>query len=144
MTRTLPLLLLLLIVPAVSSSGMESYYVPGVETGEVLISVHIWGEVRTPGTYQIPVGSDLVVALSAAGGPVRTADLDNVRVVEGDTEVEYDLADFLEAEGEPLPVLGPGATVYVPERGFEGWKEVIDFGYKILVAVNLVWLMTER
>lgn len=143
MTRTLPLLLLMA-AATVSATGMESYYVPGVETGEVLINVHIWGEVRTPGTFQVPVGSDLVAALSAAGGPVRTADLDNVKVVQGETEVEYNLADFLEAEGEPLPVLGPGATVYVPERGFEGWKEVIDFGYKILVAVNLVWVMTER
>lgn len=141
--RIAPVLLLVLAL-SVFASGLESYYVPGVETGEVLISVHIWGEVRTPGTFQIPVGSDLVVALSAAGGPVSTADLDKVKVVEGDTEVEYSLSEFLEAEGEPLPVLGPGATVYVPERGFEGWKEVIDFGYKILVAVNLVWLMTER
>ena len=142
MTRIiLPLLVLAALIQA---SGLESYYVPGVETGEVLISVHIWGEVRSPGTYRIPVGSDLVVALSAAGGPVGTANLDNVKVVEGSSEVEYNLADFLEAEGEPLPIMGPGATVYVPERGFEGWKEVIDFGYKILVAVNLVWLMTER
>ena len=127
-----------------AASGLESYYVPGVETGEVLISVHIWGEVRNPGTFQIPVGSDLVVALSAAGGPVGTADLDNVKVVEGDAEVEYNMTEFLEAEGAPLPVLGPGATIYVPERGFEGWKEIIDFGYKILVAVNLIWLMSDR
>lgn len=141
--RIVPALLAVMALVA-AASGLESYYVPGVETGEVLISVHIWGEVRNPGTFQIPVGSDLVVALSAAGGPVGTADLDNVKVVEGDAEVEYNMTEFLEAEGAPLPVLGPGATIYVPERGFEGWKEIIDFGYKILVAVNLIWLMSDR
>ncbi|MBN2587220.1 MAG: hypothetical protein JXA64_11510 [Candidatus Fermentibacteraceae bacterium] len=127
-----------------SASGLERYTVPGVETDEVLMSIHVWGEVRSPGTYLVPVEADLVAGLSAAGGPSSVAKLSDVRIVYDDGELRYDLDRFLDAEGDPVPGLRPGATIFVPRRGFEWWKEVIDFSYKIIVAVNLIWIMSER
>jgi hypothetical protein len=35
-------------------------------------------------------------------------------------------------------------TVYVPVARSEWWKEALDIGYKIIIAVNLVWIMLER
>ncbi|MFO8183345.1 MAG: SLBB domain-containing protein [Candidatus Aegiribacteria sp.] len=135
---------LLAVVLSVAASGLERYTVPGVETDEVLMSVHVWGEVRSPGTYLVPVESDLVAGISAAGGPTSVARLSDVRIVYGDREVKYDLEDFLEGRGEQVPRLQPGATIYLNTRGFEWWKEAIDFSYKIIVAVNLIWIMSER
>jgi len=126
------------------ASGLERYTVPGVETNEVLMSIHVWGEVRNPGTYLVPVEADLIAGLSAAGGPTSIARLSDVKILYDDTEIEYDLDDFLNARGEPVPELTPGATVHVPTRRFEWWKEAIDFSYKIIVAVNLIWIMSER
>lgn len=137
----------LLALAAVSSSavGLDGYVVPGVETGEVLMTVHVWGEVRSPGTVQIPVGSDLVAALSAAGGPTGSADLGGVRVVyDSGPDTEYDLDDYLDGEGAPVPVLTQGATVYVPQSSTAWWKDTIDFAYKIIVAVNLVWILAKQ
>lgn len=138
----------LVVVPLLAAlamgSGLEEYYVPGVESEGVQMDVHVWGEVGNPGTHRIPVNTDLVVALSAAGGPLSSADLDEVRIVYDGLEIVYDLEAFLEAEGGAVPILRAGATVYVPRGSYEWWKDVVDFGYKILVAANLIWIMTER
>ncbi len=126
------------------ASGLERYTVPGVETGEVLMSIHVWGEVRSPGTYLVPVDADLIAGISAAGGPTSKAKLSDVRIVYADSEIKYNLDRFLDAEGGPVPDLEPGATINIPTRNFEWWKSAIDFSYKIIVAVNLIWIMTQR
>lgn len=126
------------------ASGLEGYTVPGVENDEVLMSIHVWGEVRNPGTYLVPVNADLIAGISAAGGPTSKAKLSDVRIVYEDSDIRYDLSRFLDAEGSPIPDLLPGATIHVPTNSFEWWKTAIDFSYKIIIAVNLIWLMTER
>ncbi len=136
--------LLILAVFIASSSGLERYTVPGVETDEVLMSIHVWGEVRNPGTYLVPVEADLIAGISAAGGPTSKADLGDVSIVYEDREIEYNLNHFLDAEGDPVPELLPGATIYLRTRSYEWWKEAIDFTYKIVIAINLVWIMIER
>lgn len=39
------------------------------ETGDVTIKVHVWGSVRFPGLYAIPVGTRFLDLMSLAGGP---------------------------------------------------------------------------
>ncbi len=131
----------LLIAVVAAASGLEGYTVPGLETQEVLMSIHVWGEVRDPGTHLVPAGSDLIAGLSAAGGPTSVANLGDVSIVYSDMEVEYDVSRFLEAEGEPVPEIMPGATIYVPTRNYEWWKDAVDFSYKIIVAANIIWIM---
>lgn len=136
--------LLILAVFTASASGLQGYTVPGVETDEILMSIHVWGEVRNPGTYLVPVGADLIVGLSAAGGPTKQASLGDVSIVYEDLEIEYDLHNFLNAEGNPVPELLPGATIFIRTRSYEWWKEAIDFTYKIVVAANLIWIIIDR
>ncbi len=126
------------------ASGLEGYTVPGVETEEVLMSIHVWGEVRNPGTYLVPVYADLIAGISSAGGPTPQAKLSDVRIVYEDSEIRYNLDRFLDADGSPIPDLQPGATIYIPTNSFEWWKAAIDFSYKIIIAVNLIWIMSER
>jgi len=126
------------------ASGIEGYTVPGVETDEILMSVHVWGEVRSPGTYLVPIDADLIVGISSAGGPTSTAKLSDVRIVYEDSEIIYNLDRFLEADGGPIPDLMPGATIYIPTNSSEWWKAAIDLSYKIIISVNLIWIMTER
>ncbi len=136
--------LLILVVFMAFASGLQGYTVPGVETDEILMSIHVWGEIRNPGTYLVPVGSDLIVGISAAGGPTQHASLGDVSIVYEDLEIEYDLHNFLDAEGDPVPELLPGATIFIRTRSYEWWKEAIDFTYKIVVAVNLIWILIDR
>ncbi len=135
---------LFLLVSVLEAQGLDGYIVPGVETGNLQMNVHVWGEVISPGTYMLPIDADVVEALSEAGGPSDKAKLDGIRIITSWGEVDYDLAAYLRGEGLPAPALTPGTTVFVPVSRSDWWKEALDIVYKIIVTVNLVWLMAER
>lgn len=136
--------LLPVLIAVLQTQGLDGYVVPGIETGEVRMNVHVWGQVISPGTYLLPIDADVVAAVSAAGGPSDRADLDDVRIVTPLGEFEYDLDAFLRGYGAVSPALSPGATVFVPVSHSDWWKEALDIAYKIIVTVNLVWVMAER
>lgn len=46
------------------------------------VLVHVGGEVKVPGLYELPAGARVADALAAAGGPTRRADLDTVNLAE--------------------------------------------------------------
>jgi len=142
--RIVALLLVCSTIAGCLASGSDGYVVPGVETGEVMMNVHVWGEVVSPGTHLVPYDADLIIGLSEAGGPTGDADLRDIRLVFEDFELEYDLSDYLDGISEPPPPLLPGTTIFVARRNIEWWKETIDIGYKVLVAVNLIWIMIDR
>lgn len=119
------------------------YSVPGIDSDEILMPVNVWGEVRSPGLYMIPWDSDLRDALSAAGGPSSTADLSEVRIIFTDIEIDYNLDDYLSGEGAELPVLEANATIYIKESGYEWWKDVVEFSYKIIIMANAVIVMSN-
>jgi hypothetical protein len=132
------------ILALVLLAGPGDYTVPGIETGDVMMTVQVWGMVNSPGSLLVPWDADLVEVISAAGGPSQGADLGAVRIVTGPDESEYDLAGYLEGDGGLPPPMSPGTTVYVPEDRSDWWKEALDIFYKIIVTVNLVWVMAER
>jgi protein involved in polysaccharide export with SLBB domain len=107
------------------------------------MTVNVWGEVRSPGAHQIPWNADLVAALSAAGGPTSQADLRDVRIVYRDFQSEYDLRAYLDGHGSTVPLMEPGVTVFIGRSGYEWWKEAVDFAYKIIVAVNVILVVTR-
>jgi len=131
----------LLIVPAVAAAA--DYTLPGVDSNEILMPVNVWGEVRNPGVYMIPWNSDLRDALSAAGGPTTTANLSSIKVILNGIDIEYNLSDYLDGRGNPLPVLESDATVYLSTSRYEWWKDAVDFSYKLLVMANVILLMSR-
>ncbi len=134
------LLLFLNLTPELSGGG---YTIPGVDAERVTMTVNIWGEVRSPGAHEVPWNADLISALSAAGGPTSQADLGRVRIVYRDFQSVYDLKAYLDGRGSAVPAMEPGVTVHVGRSGYEWWKDVVDFAYKIIVAVNLVLVITR-
>jgi len=69
------------------------------EDGIVRIQVNIWGHVRTPGSYIIFDGSDIISALSLAGGPLPGANLKKVYIItsnDGKNKKKYNLEDYIE------------------------------------------------
>jgi hypothetical protein len=131
----------LLIVPV--AAAVADYSLPGVDSNEILMPVNVWGEVRSPGVYMIPWDSDLRDALSAAGGPTATANLSSIKIVLNGIDIEYNLSDYLDGRGNPLPGLEPDATVYLSTSKYEWWKDAVDFSYKLLVMANVILLMSR-
>lgn len=137
----------ILILPAlflaVFAGASSDYTVTGIDSDQITMSVNVWGQVRNPGAHLIPWDSDLRDAISAAGGPLPDADLSSVRIISTGLEIEYDLSDFLAGRGAPLPAMEPDATIYIGMSSYEWWKDAVDFGYKILIMANVIWVMSR-
>jgi hypothetical protein len=56
-----------------TSQYSPAAYYRYVEPGEVTMLVKVWGTVRNPGLYEVPVGTRLTTILSVAGGPAITS-----------------------------------------------------------------------
>ncbi len=113
------------------AEGLEdgtSYVVPLQEDTSPennMVVVHVWGEVREPGLYELPLGSRVTDALAAAGGSTQQADLSGLNLAEVLEDGARYVVPILEiSEAEPVFVhivgaiekpgtytLGPGARL---------------------------------
>ena len=139
MKRTLSYILLLLVTLMTAAYGQDiqkpikssragekrtaSRYIftPGADA--LMITVKVWGEVRQPGVYEVPIGVDLIELLSSAGGPTNNAKLSNVKIIsshleEGETQVlTVDVKEFLNTGNSDLiPIIQPDDTIVVPVK----------------------------
>ncbi|MCH9007750.1 polysaccharide biosynthesis/export family protein [candidate division KSB1 bacterium] len=82
--------------------------------------VYIFGEVASPGRYNLEEDVNIVDALVLAGGPTPSAKLSEVKVLKrwagGTSIVKIDLQKYL-TRAEPRPfLLMPGDTIFVPRK----------------------------
>jgi hypothetical protein len=78
--------------PISPKSGNE--YFSSNPNYKILMPVHVWGEVNSPGIHYLPVGTSMSLAISAAGGPKADASLPDIRLNRGDTSRDIDLYDL--------------------------------------------------
>jgi hypothetical protein len=124
----------------VSQSGASSaayYYIS--KPGEITMSINLWGYVRNPGRYEVPISTDLIQLLSYAGGPLADADLGSVkisRVVRRDDAiriVEYTVdLKRLDKLDEKARGLEPGDTIFIDTPSF-AWRDL--FGVLTTAAI---------
>jgi hypothetical protein len=115
----------------VTGGGSSAYYFVG-KTGELTITVNLWGFVRNPGRYEVPSSTDLVQLISYGGGPLKEAKLKDVKIIrnvrEDSTIVEKVIKVNVEKiieDGEPSPILLPGDTVVVPGASIDVIKDIL-------------------
>jgi len=84
-----------------------------------LIPISIMGDVGNPGFFVVPAHALITDALMLAGGPGRTADLDDISIERGDERIwNGDRIQELIIEGKTLDDLGlrPGDRIVVPSQ----------------------------
>lgn len=115
-------------IPQVKRIGEGSKYYLN-EANELLIRVNIWGKVQKPGQFYVPAETDLISALSMAGGPGQRARLSDVTLVheaEGDARevMNVNVRKYLKT-GDPrlIPDLKPEDTIVVHGSA---WQLVAD------------------
>ncbi len=64
-----PLFLLLLAAVLLPAAARAQSVIRYAEPGYVTISVNLWGDVTTPGRYEVPQDIDLIDLITLAGGP---------------------------------------------------------------------------
>lgn len=72
------------------------------------------GEVRTPGEFALREGTDLVTAISKAGGFGDFAKTKAVKVIRGNKATIYDMRS-IKTDGSNNPLIKDGDTIIVPQ-----------------------------
>jgi hypothetical protein len=115
---------------------------------EMSIRVNVWGQVTRPGRYTIPIKTDLVSFLSLAGGPMREAKLDEVKIVrhvEGKYEVlKVNVKKYLNS-GDPalIPYLMPDDTVVVSGTIFRLFTTSVQYLAQLMTVITFYNVVTK-
>lgn len=112
------------------SSSAAYYYIS--KPGEITMPINLWGHVRNPGRYEVPISTDIVQLVSYAGGPLAEANLGSVKIarvvrgVDAMRTVEFDVnLDHLDKLDEKARRLEPGDTIFI-EANAVTFREVFD------------------
>lgn len=98
--------------------------------------IAVGGFVRTPGPVELPAGSNVQMAIAAAGGLAAGAQLDRVQVRRGGQAITFDYKRYLDTGDERiLPALRSLDTVFVPASPLTGNVEV-PFDARTLTAAG--------
>lgn len=133
---------------AASSAAARSpqYYLSLGDENELTIKIFIWGQVGLPGVYEVPDGTDLVAALSLAGGPTDHAKLSEVKVIrstETTSEViKVNVKKYMETgDIEYIPLLKPGDTVVVSGTVFRMISRFSTFISQLAIVAHVIVLL---
>ncbi|MEW6653785.1 MAG: SLBB domain-containing protein [Bacteroidota bacterium] len=120
------------------------------------IYVSVWGWVRYPGKYKIPINTDVSDLLSYAGGPLEGADLEDIRIVRVDEDSTQRMIKFsfndvmyetkLQNRFRKVPRLDAGDVLVVPGEPklyfrdhFSIWMSVISMLISLsILALNII------
>ncbi|HIA79351.1 MAG TPA: hypothetical protein EYO07_04230 [Candidatus Marinimicrobia bacterium] len=145
--KKLLLFLLVILMPMFTPAQIEStdYFTPGEEKTELMIIVHVWGEVNNPGKFVVRDGTSLVDILSEAGGPTRYANLKNVYIAHKRDQVEHieihDLKKYVEEEKTDLPSILPGDVIVVKRNAMGLGLELGQLTSQLAVVLNTILII---
>lgn len=123
----------------------------------VNIKVSVWGFVKYPGRYTIPVNSTAADLLSFAGGPTDDAHLDDLRLYKttsdsSQTIVKFDYNDLLWADNlkttrVKVPNLNAGDILVVPGSPrlyFKDWFSITLSVISTLISLTILILNLKK
>jgi protein involved in polysaccharide export with SLBB domain len=110
----------------------------------LLITVNLWGHIQRPGIYSIPSSFGLIDLLSSAGGPLRTARLNDVRIIRKNQDViKVNVKEFMQTGNKDLLVpLQPGDLVIVSGSAMDMFAQIVAIARDLALILN-VYLLIE-
>src|ERR1041384_6166684 len=113
----------------------------------VNLEVSMWGIIRFPGRYRVPVNSTFLDLMSYAGGPLETSNLEDIRILRASNDptqkpqvIKLNYNDLLWADqiksGNRLnPVMQAGDIILVPEEKRYTFRDNLSFFLPIVGAL---------
>lgn len=119
------------------------HYIYLGESDELLMNVQIWGQVKNPGLYSLPEGSDIATLVSLAGGPTEHADLSGIKIIrkgiKSDSLFSVNMKKaMLDGEKEKT-VLKPGDIVEIMPSKFYSFSTFVRFITQVTMVVAIYY-----
>ena len=118
------------------------------------IKVAVWGYVRYPGKYIVPIQTNPNDLLSLAGGPTTDAELEDLRIYRLDSDslqqmIKFDLNDLLweknlKSSRVIIPALEAGDILLVPGAPRYFFKDWLSIGLSIFSAIISLAILLTR
>lgn len=125
-----------------------SVYYTSAKKNEVLLKASVWGNVQFPGVHYIPLGTRFLEALSIAGGPLDSANLEEIQLStrqEDKIIVETLSIEKALADQKYNPVLKPEDIVLVKEdKSYQKTALYLQVGTFILSVAAFGLLLDQR
>ena len=111
----------------------------------LLITINLWGHVQRPGIYSIPSTYSLIDLISSAGGPLKTARLNDIRIIRQNQQVvKVDVDEYIKTGNrELLPFLQPGDTIIVSGSIADIFSTIVGIMRDLAIIAN-VFLIASR
>ncbi len=134
--KLLIIFIIILISLSLFSQNKSFYYTPE-EENLLMIRVNIWGQVHNPHSILVPDGTDLITAISYAGGPTINANTSGVILLRANGEkVKCNINKYKsENDRKNNPILKPGDTVILKSNFLFKLTKSISFIYQTAVIV---------
>jgi hypothetical protein len=135
--------------PSITSGSAAAYYYIS-KSGEITMPLNLWGMVKNPGRYEVPISTDLVQLISFAGGPLGDANLASVKVTrierrdESFRKVEFTLdLRYLDKLDSQALTLRPGDTIFIEPVAFKT-ADLLTYITTVAVLIsavaNAIWV----
>lgn len=118
----------------------KSFYYSPEEANMLMIRVNVWGQVNHGSSILVPDGTDLITAVSYAGGPTVNAEISNVTVIRADgSRLKCNIGQFKsENDRKNNPILKPGDTIIIKSSPLYTFSRALQFIYQVAVIVTSV------
>jgi protein involved in polysaccharide export with SLBB domain len=112
-------------------------------------SVSIFGAITHQGPVPVTRQTDLMSALTQAGGPTADADLSKVKIVRRNgmrsVHMKVNLNDYIDkANPEGNPTLMPGDTVFLARHGSGGFMSAVQIVTPLIALASAIVLLVRR
>ena len=110
----------------------------------VNVEVSLWGTIRYPGRYRVPVNTTFLDLMSYAGGPLETSNLEDIRILRESNNqakkpevIKLNYNDLLwedkvKSTSRINPMLQAGDIILVPEEKRYSFRDNLGFFVPIL------------
>ncbi|UCF64631.1 MAG: SLBB domain-containing protein [bacterium] len=150
----IPLCLLVLSLNGISQdSRLNQEYQPGDRPAQyilgsqdvLLITVNLWGHVQRPGIYSIPSSFGLIDLLSSAGGPLKSARMNDIRIIRKNQDViKVNVKEYMKTGNKDLLVpLQPGDLVIVSGSAMDIFVTLVGIARDLAIILNVI-ILSQR
>lgn len=138
-------------------NNMQGGYFNYSDPEAININVSIWGWVKYPGRYKVPIYTTALDLLSFAGGPTDAADLEDLRIYRVNEDSTQSMVRFnyndlvyesrLESQYRKVPKLEAGDVLVIPgeprlyfKDHFSIWMSI----FSVLISLSILVLNIVR